>query len=323
MQRRTAWRFIRLLAWIIVVILLFRARAGVDWRHLFGRAPTTGAAANTVILGGDDLAPRLIDRLLIPFCRDHPGLLVTRQGGGTNRALERVINREADLAVTARAPTPAEQELAREATGDTLVVHRLALGALVVWKGDTDHETAPAGEAALTLANLRHLALESAATGGAHLVAPDPNDGTWSAFLAVVAPGVADTFKAPDVQFVADAAGVLAAVRVDPKALGITGWMAAPEPAPGDDVQAVPITGGGPQSLPVGPTYETIGTGTYPLIHSLHVVARPGGGAAATMLLTYLVGDDGQRQIERAGFLPARRALRTVVLSTDPIGETH
>jgi ABC-type phosphate transport system substrate-binding protein len=314
-NRRTAWRLVRLTAYLIVAILLFRSKAGVDWRHLVGRAPTTDTPANTVVIGGDDLAPGLVDRLLAPFLRDHPDLRTRREGGGTNRALERVINRESDLALTTRPPTATEQRLAEEATGDTLVVHRLALDAVVAWRA------AAAPPTVVDPAGLRRLALEGPVGDMERLVVSDPNDGTWGAFLAIVAPGTPDSAAGPSVRFVADAGEVLAAVRADPGALGLTGWLAHPEPDRPPGVQAVPITGPAPGAAPVSATYEKIGTGEYPLVHTLHVVARPGGGVAAAMLLTYLVGDDGQRQIERAGYLPARRALRTVVLSTDPIGE--
>ena len=40
------------------------------------------------------------------------------------------------------------------------------------------------------------------------------------------------------------------------------------------------------------------------------------------MFVTYLTSDRGQRQIERAGILPARQTLREIVLTRGPIGKT-
>ena len=309
LDRRDYAGVLRLLAFVLVAVVLFRTRGGVDWRHLVPGTPTTGGGADRVLLAGDDLAPDLVARLVASFRRDHPAITIVRQGGSTNRALERVINRESDLGLAGRAPTAAEQELARGAIGDTLLVHRLALGALVVWRaaGDT------------TPVTITELATR-ARSGPGRLVLPDPNDGTWGALLGVIAPGAPDSTAGRSVRFVADAAQVLESVRSDPGCLGVTSSLALPELAAAGGVHAVGVAASG---APVPPTYEKIGSGEYPLVHYLHLVARPGGGTAAVMFQAYLVGDDGQRRIERAGYLPARRALRTVVLSTDPIGESR
>jgi hypothetical protein len=71
----------------------------------------------------------------------------------------------------------------------------------------------------------------------------------------------------------------------------------------------------------VPPDYETIGTGAYPLHHRLFVACLPGEDIQAAMLVTHFVSDAGQRQVERAGRLPARRTAREILLNRDPVEE--
>jgi hypothetical protein len=70
------------------------------------------------------------------------------------------------------------------------------------------------------------------------------------------------------------------------------------------------------------PGYEEIAYGEYPLIHHLIAACRAGGSIEGSMFVTYLTSDRGQRQIERAGVLPARHTLREIVLTRGPIGKT-
>ncbi|MDZ4803702.1 MAG: LysR substrate-binding domain-containing protein [Candidatus Eisenbacteria bacterium] len=313
-RRRQIWLLFRLMAYLAVLILLFQARRSVDWRHLFSRARTEGAVPNTLTLAGVDLASELLLRLVDGYRRDYPRVQVLREGGGTNRALELLINRRCDVAFTLRPATALEQRLFLEATGDTVVVMRIALGGLVLVAA-TGH---PGEE--LGLSDLRGLALSGPLDGIDRLYAPDPNSGLWASFLAGLAPHQPDSARGPNVIFLSDQAAVLDAVSRDPRSIGLASSLSLPENLAGSGVRAMALSGIDPGAASERPDYESIGAGRYPLFHYLYAVSRPGGGLEGDMFLTHLTSSRVQRQIERAGYLPARQALRAVALSFDPIG---
>lgn len=322
-RRRLIWLLFRLTAYIVVLTLLFQARNSVDWRHLFARSRTEGAPPNTLTLAGLDLAPGLLEGLITAYQRDYPRVQVVRKPGGTRPSgpssgtlpsLEALINRQCDVAFTLRPVTASEQQLFHEATGDTVLVTRIALGGLLLLRA-----AGPSADA-WSLPDLRHLALVGPVKGVDRLYVPDPNSGLWEAFLALVAPESPDSARGAGVIYLADEAAVVEAVRQDPGSLGLGSSLSLPEnPAP-PGVRPMALIGRVPNAAPVAPTYETIGNARYPLFHYLFAVSRPGGGLEGNMFITHLTSSRGQRQIERAGYLPSRQALRSVVLTTDPIG---
>ncbi|TPW04668.1 MAG: hypothetical protein FD129_2870, partial [bacterium] len=237
---------------------------------------------------------------------------VIRQGGGTLPALEQLINRRCDVAFTLRPVSPAEQRLFLETTGDTVLVTRIALGGLVILA------TADQPRAALGLADLSQLARTGPLATIDRLYAPDPNSGLWAAFRNGLSPEEPDSLHGPNVIFLADEAAVIAAVAGDSRSLGLGSSLSLPENLAARGVRVMPLSGA--DSAPVLPDYETIGNAHYPLFHYLYAASRPGGGLEGSMFITHLTSVRGQRQIERAGYLPAQQALRVVVLSTDPIG---
>jgi hypothetical protein len=61
-------------------------------------------------------------------------------------------------------------------------------------------------------------------------------------------------------------------------------------------------------------------TGDYPLHHKLYVACRATGGIEGTKFVTHLASDRGQRQVRRAGAVPARNVAREIVITRDPPG---
>jgi ABC-type phosphate transport system substrate-binding protein len=330
------WRLARWTAYIVVLGLLFQAQQGVDWRRLFSRTPTAGAPPNTLILAGDDLAPDLMARLVDAYRRDFPRVHVERRAGGTRAALEELVNRRCDVALTLRPVTGDEQALFVEATGDSALAVPFALGGLVLLRGAavggsgapdamaaSDREAPASGQPRTSLdrATLENLATGRPTPGIDRFYVPDPNDGLWAAFLAQLAPGQPDTLRPEGVVFLADPAAVREAVRADPRSIGLASSLSLPENSGASGVQPLALYDAS-TGTPVDPTYENIGNARYPLFHYLYAVSRPGGGLEGSMFITHLTSSRGQRQIERFGFLPARQALRPVVLSSHPVGDT-
>lgn len=279
--------------YVIVIAVLFVVRGKpslAPWTQLLtGRA----AADTTLTIAGRDLAPALIDDLLTGYRRDYPALTVTLTAGGTNQALEDLLNRRVDVAFLYRPPTAAEQAQLRTLDGDTAVVIPVAVGGLAVLAAPA------AGPVSLTL--------DDPTRGGRRLYAVDPNEGAWDALRGRLGEA--------DVTFLATPGDVARAVVADPGTLGVVStFTLADDPS----VRRVPVSA--PGDTAAAPTFTNLVTGAYPLYHWLYVACRERGGIQGTKFVTHLASPRGQRQVERAGFVPARQVAREVILTRDPPG---
>jgi len=113
---------------------------------------------------------------------------------------------------------------------------------------------------------------------------------------------------------------VVDAVLADPRGIGITSTLSLPDTVVAEGVHAVAIRAdkGGAAAMP---EYEAIAYGSYPLYHYLYAASLANGSVRGAMFVTHLTSDRGQRQIERAGFLPARQTARAIVITDHPLGE--
>jgi ABC-type phosphate transport system substrate-binding protein len=276
------------------------------------------ARADSLLVAGTELAPDLTARLLEQFGCDHPNLWIGSLPGGTNRALEALGAGRAAAAFLFRPPTPEEQTQFREACGDTVLWFPIALGGLVLLVAEGSNiRSFDAGE-------LRNLVRGAPSPQDPPLFAEDPNRGTWAALRAALAdsgpaPGLDVPASLPGVTFLCGPAEVVDAIRSDPAGVALISTLVVSDfPPAGTRALPLRMEAG---SSPVLPSYEAIGTGEYPLHHRLLVACLPAGEFSASMFVTHLVSDRGQRQVERAGQLPARLTARDVRLNRDPIVE--
>jgi ABC-type phosphate transport system substrate-binding protein len=299
----------RFLVYLLVVVVLFLARGGIRWNDLLPGAP--GGSGDSLIVSGRDLAPGLIDRLTGFYGREYPELKVRVLGGGTNRALEDLINRRADVAFLARPPGAEEQLLFRSVDGDSALWFAVALGGIAVLAG-VDADPDP-----VTRADLQGL-LDGRSPGRfERLYVPDPNLGLWDALKVSLEMPPRDPEAGGRVVFLRDETGIRAAVRAEPGALGVVSTLTVPETLP-PGVSIVPVGTTGEETIL--PAYETIASGEYPLIHTLYAACRSRGDIQGAKFVTFLTSGPGQRQIERVGVVPALLYLREVVLTRHPIG---
>lgn len=322
-RRRIPWLLVRVAIYLAAILVLLLLRGQVDWKHMRQRLSSPPVSDGVLALAGRTVAPELLDCVLDLHRRDYPQLKLDLQEGGSAQALEALANRRAEVAVSSRRPLAHEQALFAKGRGDTAEWSPFAVCALVVLR------SAQAAPDTIALQQLRDLLaapppLRHPVAQRLYLV--DPNEGSWDGLCAALGvparDAAGDAVRPVRVAFLADAAAVLQALREDPQGLAILSALVLQDAVPPAGVRQVPVCEQA-QTPPVLPTYEDVGGGRYPLFHYVYVVTAPPPTAEGTMFVTYLVGERGQRQVERSGFLPAERVLRQVHLTTHPVGEGH
>jgi ABC-type phosphate transport system substrate-binding protein len=304
---------LRVLVYILVIVVLYQVRGGGNWRHLIRQLPGLTPADSTLIVAGEDLAPALVQQLAASYHQDYPRPDIRVREGGTNQALEDLINGHADAAFLIHPPTSAEQQLFRAAHGDTATWYPIALGGIVLLRGQGTAATS------LTLEDLRRSLQDSAASGFDHLYVPDPNTGLWEVFLAALGMPSAEEPAPARVIFLMDEPAVFAALQEDRRSLGLASTFTLPADIGARGLEIVPIQPE-PGGKPVFPDTEALAFGDYPLWHYLYVCCRGHGSSTVAMFVTYVTSDRGQRRIERAGYLPVRWVLREIHLTRQPMG---
>ena len=295
----------------VAAILIIRSGGDSTWRLPFGsKTGSSSLGTGTLPISGLDVAPDLIRELTTDYGQEYPEQHIDLQKGGTNQALEALINHQSEVAFQLRPPSPAEQALFRKVDGDTVLWYPIALGALVLVQAEGTTRDP------VSIAELRSFIMEGKNAGFEHLYVPDPNLGVWDAFLDLLR---IPRGQEPDVDrivFLKDEAQTLKAVREDAQGIAVlTSFM--PAGATGVDSLAVESETG--HALP---TRDAILTGKYPFYHYVYASCRKNGSAQAAMFLTYLTSNRGQRHVERAGFLPTREIQRLIYVTRNPIGRT-
>lgn len=315
-SKRRTWFLVRVAVYLAVITGLLLWRGGVDWRARLRelRGAPAGEAALTV--SGRDLAPALVDRLLSLYLQDYPQVNITAAGGGTNHALEDLANGRAGVALLYRPPTAAEQELLRAATGDTALVFPVAVAAAVLLAG----AHAPAD--GLALDDLQAALAGRTPAPWVRFYAPDPNDGLWDAVRGRLELPAEAAAELP-VTWLADGPAVAAAVAADDSAWGLVSTLAVPT-----DSLGLPVTAARTVRLraaadaePAAPSRAAVASGAYPLDHRLLAACLDSGNFEGAKFVTHLASGRGQRQVERAGALPARQVAREVYLTRQPVGK--
>jgi ABC-type phosphate transport system substrate-binding protein len=314
-RRRPPRLFVRVAFYAAVVAVVFLIRGQSAQRGLGFRLPTESDTVKTITLVGLELAPGLIPLLVQGYHREFPDLHVLTRDGGTVRALEALANRQAAVGLLYRPPTRAEQALVKSAVNDTVVYYPIALGGIALLGNPSSSLDA------LTMDDLRRFLRGEGDARFDRLYAPDPNQGLWDAFRSGL--GVALDEPSPaTTTFLVDEAAVLQAVAADPRSVGIGSTLTLPDSAEIHEVRILAVRPDA-AAVAVKPGYEQVGYGEYPLYHYLYVGCLKDGSVRGAMFVTFLNGDRGQRQVERAGFLPARQTWRPISLTRHPLGSSN
>ena len=299
---------IRVVMYVLVLMALF-LRGHVDWDRWISGSTGSAGADSTLRIAGLDLAPVLIPRLTEHYREEYPYLDCRTEPGGTNHALEAMLDGRADAGFLARPPSGDEQRLFREIRGDSLLWYPAALGGLVLLRStESPTET-------LSVSGLRTRLAE----GAGRFFAPDPNSGVWDAFLQSIR-GPSEPVAA-GVVFLRDVTEVLEAVRADTRALGLVSSFSLPDDPEREGVTPSPILS--PRTgRATNPYPEEIGSGDYPLFHHLYVAVPGKGSREGAKFVTFVTSAHGQHLVEQAGYLPARYVLREVYLTARPLGRS-
>jgi phosphate transport system substrate-binding protein len=317
-ERSSLWtRLLRGRFWLygalVLVVLLLRVVPSM--RHRIGILSPGAAAPSTLVIAGIDNAPDLIPRLLAEYHRFYPRIQLRTIPGGTNRGLEDLVNRKADVAFLSRPLSAKENQMVR-ALGDTVQAFAVATAGIIVLAA----RRAPVDS--ISVDGLRDLITGRRAAwtgrdgaGVARLYAPDPDLGLWPALLRQLS--LPDSVPA-NVVWLASEREVAEAVVRDPSALGLASTLTSP-PSDSAGWRMVRVVGA-PGSPATEPVPDEVASGGYPLFHHLYVACLKGGGSLASAFVTLVEGQHGQVFIRREGFLPARDVAREIQLANRPVG---
>lgn len=313
-RHRPKWLFVRVAFYLLVVVVVIVLRGPALRMGGTGfRFSTESDTVKTITLAGVELAPELVPRIISDYEFASPGLHVNVVEGGTARALQEMANHRAQVGLMYRLPKPDERAIMMAAVKDSVLCFPIALGGIEILAHNG------AGPDSLAEADLRRALRGDAVPAFDTVWASDPNDGLWDALRQCL--GFArDAPVPPNVKFLKDEKQVVDAVIADPRSIGITSTLSLPDTVVTQGVHAVAIRAdkGGAAAMP---EYERIGYGDYPLYHYLYAACLANGSVRGAMFVTHLTSDRGQRQIERAGFLPARQTARSIVITTHPPGD--
>jgi phosphate transport system substrate-binding protein len=256
-----------------------------------GCGSVPGVKRQILSIKGSDTMLILNQRLAEEFMREHPGIAVMVEGGGTSTGVEAIIGGDASICAASRPLAPAEVQRIHDRYGTLGVRHLVARDSLSVWV----HPDNPVGN--LTLGQLGRI-FDGSVTRWSELGGDDreitvvvrpPSSGTFRFFRDRVLRGGPYTGRAVTA---ASTAQVVRRVADDPSAIGYGGAAYVR-----DDVQACAIDG-------VPPPAEEADGARYPLTrHLVYYTAAPPEGLMRDWI-DWCQGSRGQSVVAESGYLP-------------------
>lgn len=236
---------------------------------------------------GEKLGPLLVGG----FKKSHPGIAVELKRPGSGPGLEALIDGRADIAPTSRPANRAELLAARK-SGVKLRPQMIgSYGvAIVVNEANPVKNLKPAQVRALFGGKITSWSKVRGPDQPVNLYVLGPNTGARAGFRNLAMRG--DDYGA-SAKPMRDYAAIVAAVAKDPNGLGYADMGPLP-----DGVRAVLINGEPPNSVAI---YEQV----YPYANSLYLYTVDRKAVpAAKKFIRYVLSKEGQRTVQKAGFVP-------------------
>lgn len=251
------------------------------------------AAAQTPlrIEGSNTFGEKLGPRLVSGFQNEYPGTAVTLKRPGSGAGLEALLAGRADIAPTSR-PANRSELLAAKKAGLKLRTQNIGSYGVVIIVNQANpvKNLKPAQVSSLFNGKITNWNKVRGSDQPVNLYILDKNTGARAGFQELAMRG--DQYAA-SAKPMRDYAAILAAVAADPSALGYADLGPLPS-----GVRAALING-----EPANPVsiYEQL----YPYANSLYLYTLQGRETpAAKKFIRYAVSKDGQRIIQKAGFVP-------------------
>ena len=259
---------------------------------LFAAAAFASAAPHTLrITGSNTFGEKLGPLLVSGFKRNYPGINVDLKRPGSGPGLKALIGGDADIAPTSRPANRGELQAAKKAGVKLLPQTIGSYGvAVIVNAANPVKNLRPAQVRGIFNGQLANWSKVRGPGSPINVYVLDENTGARAGFQDLAMRGDAYTAAAKSLP---DYASIAAAVAKDPYGIGYVDMGPLPQ-----GVRPLLINGQPANSAAI---YEQV----YPYANTLYLYALKGRETAATKkFIRYVLSRDGQRVIQKAGFVP-------------------
>lgn len=258
---------------------------------LVGTACAQAAPETLRITGSNTFGEKLGPLLVSGFKRMNPGVAVDLQRPGSGPGLAALIAGQTDVAPTSRPANRAELQAAKKADVKLLPQTIGSYGvAVIVNEANPVKNLKPAQVRALFNGKASNWSKVRGADKPVNVFVLDGNTGARAGFQDLAMRGDAYASAAKELP---DYASIVAAVSKDPHAIGYADMGPLPT-----GVRALLINGEPANSTAI---YEQV----YPYANTLYLYTLEGRASpAAKKFVRYVLSKDGQRVIQKAGYVP-------------------
>lgn len=259
---------------------------------LLATAACTHAAPDTLrITGSNTFGEKLGPPLVTGFKRKHPDISIELKRPGSDKGLAALVSGNTDITPTSRPANRAELQAAKKA-GVKLIPQSIgSYGvAIIVNEANPVNNLKPSQVRALFNGRTTNWSKVRGADKSVNVFVLGPNTGARAGFQDLAMRGDAYTITA---KALPDYAAIAAAVAKDPDAIGYADMGPLPV-----GVRAILVNGEPANSAAI---YEQV----YPYANTLYLYTLEGRTSpTARKFVRYVLSKDGQRIIQKAGFVP-------------------
>lgn len=272
----------------------------------FVAATLAGAAPDTLRISGSNTFGEQLGPLLVSgFKRKHPGMDADLKRPGSGPGLAALIAGEADVAPTSRPANRSELQAARKVGAKLLPQTIGSYGvAVIVNAANPVKNLKPAQIRGLFNGKLSNWNKVRGTDKPVNVYILDQNTGARAGFQDLAMRG--DAYAA-NAKALPDYRSIVAAVAKDPHGIGYADMGKLPE-----SVRALLING---EPANAAAIYEQV----YPYANNLYLYTLEGRASpAAKKFIRYVLSNDGQRVLQKAGFVPRLTAPASTARSIAP-----